>query len=205
MNEFQLVTTTLEMLKKNAKFAGYFQHYIKIEDDGFNGELAFRDPADLPIFKVQVKKELRQYQLPHIYAMAEKNQHYMIMAEKIFPGIKDELRKHGVSHVEAAGNIFIKTANQTIRIDGFKYKAAKTAGTNKAFTKTGLKMVFYLLRTDDAINLPYRHLAEVTNVALGNIKNIVDGLREAGYVLPINKKTCKLQNKRALLERWVTE
>jgi hypothetical protein len=203
MNEMQLVDTTLQMLKANIKFDGHFQHFFKIGPDGFDGELFFRKPQDLPTFKVQIKKELRQYQLPHLYEMAKRETNYMIMAEKIFPAIKDELRNHGVNHVDAAGNIFIKTGNQTIWIDGHKYISPKIGGNNKAFTKTGLKAVFYLLINAEAINLPYRQLAEATGVALGNIKNIIDGLRQAGHVLPINKKTLKLQNKRALLEKWI--
>lgn len=204
MNENQVVGTTLQMLRENIEFDGRFQHYLKTQDDGLDGELFFQTPEDLPTFKVQIKKEVRQYQLAHLYEMAKRQDNFMIMAEKIFPTIKKELRNHGVNHVDAAGNIFIKTRNQTIWIDGNKYTPPKKADTNKAFTKTGLKAVFYLLINEGAINLPYRQLAEATGVALGNIKNIIDGLNEAGHVLPINKKELKLQNKRALLEKWVT-
>jgi len=75
--------------------------------------------------------------------------------------------------------------------------------TNRAFTKTGLKMVFFLMLHEDAINMPQRLLAHATGVALGNIKNVITGLEEAGYVLQTGKKRQVLQNKRALLDRWI--
>lgn len=51
--------------------------------------------------------------------------------------------------------------------------------------------------------MPHRKLAEVTGVALGNIKNVIEGLREAGFIIQINATTLKLQNKHALLDRWI--
>lgn len=204
MNENAIIDITLANLIQHAKFRGRFQYMFKIKNDGIDGELQFQIPADLPAFEVEVKRELRQYQIPHLLEMAQKHENYMVMAEKIFPTLKEELRANNINYVEAAGNIFIKTAKQTIWIDGNKYKALKKSGTNKAFTKTGLKTVFYLLLNEHAINLPYRKLAEATGVALGNINNVFEGLKEMGFILPLTKTTYKLQNKRALLERWIT-
>ncbi|MGC4233245.1 MAG: type IV toxin-antitoxin system AbiEi family antitoxin [Niabella sp.] len=204
MNENQLVDTVLPMLRKNARFEGYFQGNLKMLNLDYAGELHITNPKDLPVFKVQIRKELRQYQLPGLLIERDKNPNYMIMAEKIFPTIKEQLRNYGINHVDAAGNIFIKTPDQTIWIDGNKYTPPKQATTNKAFTKTGLKVIFYLLINEDAINLPYRQIAAGAGVALGNIKNIIDGLQELGYLLAVNKKEFRLQNRKELLERWVT-
>ncbi len=60
-----------------------------------------------------------------------------------------------------------------------------------------------MLLNKDAINLTYRKLAEATDTALGNIKNIIEGLREAGFVIPLDEKILLLKNKKALLERWI--
>ena len=204
MNENQIITTTLEQLAKNTKFIGQFQHHFKLDKEGYDGELQFRTPKDLPAFNVDVKKEIRQYQIPNLLKRAEQNQPFMIMAETIFPLVKEELRANKINYVDAAGNIFIHFKDQMIWIDGNKPPAIKKTGTNRAFTKTGLKAVFYLLIHQNAINYPYRKLADVTGIAVGNVKNIIDGLREAGFILPIAKKNIALQNKRELLERWIT-
>lgn len=127
-----------------------------------------------------------------------------LVAETIFPTLKERLREKKIGYLDAAGNIYLDVADNFIWIDGQKTTEKKKAITNRAFTKTGLKMVFYLLLNEQAINMPYRKLAETTGVALGNVKNIMEGLKDAGFILPINDTTVKLQNKEALLDRWLT-
>jgi len=204
MNENQIITTTLEQLAKNTKFIGQFQHHLKLDKEGYDGELQFRTPDNLPAFNVEIKKEIRQYQIPTLLKRAEQHQPFMIMAETIFPLVKEELRANKINYVDAAGNIFIHFKNQMIWIDGNKPAVTKKTATNRAFTKTGLKALFYLLINEKAINYPYRKLADVTGIAVGNIKNIIDGLNQAGFILPLTKKQIVFQNKRELLERWIT-
>jgi hypothetical protein len=38
---------------------------------------------------------------------------------------------------------------------------------------------------------------------LGNINNVITGLKEAGFILQMDQRTMQLQNKRDLLDRWV--
>ena len=47
-------------------------------------------------------------------------------------------------------------------------------------------------------------MAHLAGTALGNVKYIIEGLDETGFILPVNKKKKVLQNKKALLERWIT-
>jgi hypothetical protein len=82
-------------------------------------------------------------------------------------------------------------------------KEKKETG-NRAFTKTGLKVVFYFLLHEDEINLPYREIAKRTETALGNINYIINGLKETGFVIKLNKDQYKVINKKSLLERWLT-
>src|SRR5690606_32358088 len=49
----------------------------------------------------------------------------------------------------------------------------------------------------------YREIAQDTGVALGNVKYILDGLREAGFLMQLAKNKVKLQNKKVLLDRWI--
>jgi hypothetical protein len=136
--------------------------------------------------------------------MAQAYNPFIVIAEKIYPTLKEELRRRQINYLDAAGNLFIRDTKNLIWIEGQKAPAIKKEGTNKAFTKTGLKVVFYFLLRDEAINFTYRQIADMTDVALGNIKNILDGLNEAGFMLAINKNRYKLQRKKELLERWIT-
>ncbi|WP_323521883.1 hypothetical protein [Mucilaginibacter sp. 10B2] len=127
----------------------------------------------------------------------------MVITDRIFPTLKETLRENKIGYLDAAGNIYVNTPEQFVWLDGHKHTETEKSVTNRAFTKTGLKTVFYLMLHQDRINWAYRNLAKATQVALGNINNIITGLKEAGFVLPINDKEVQLQNKKALLDRWI--
>jgi hypothetical protein len=128
---------------------------------------------------------------------------FLLVAEYLAPNVKALLRENKIGYLDVAGNIYFPAPEHFIWIDGQKALARQKPTTNRAFTKTGLRMVYFLLLFPEAIDWPYRQLAETTGVALGNIKNIMEGLKEAGYTLPLDKKRVRLQNRMALLVRWM--
>lgn len=199
MDENQIVNRALERLTINTGLQGTWKPHVADID----GELDLYFTTKNLHFFVEVKRELRQYQLPQIFEMAEKYHPFMVVAENIFPTLKEILRNKKIGYLDTAGNIYVHTDQNLVWIDGNKPIEEKKTVTNRAFTKTGLKTVFYLLLRDDAINMPYRKLADATDVALGNIKNVIEGLKDAGFILPITDTRLKLQNKKALLTRWL--
>lgn len=56
-----------------------------------------------------------------------------------------------------------------------------------------------------AINLTQRELAEKASVGLGTIPQVIEGLKETGYLIPLNNKNYVWENRKALLERWIIE
>ena len=54
------------------------------------------------------------------------------------------------------------------------------------------------------MNFPYRDIAKLTAVALGNINYVMTGLKEQGFLLKLDKNKYKFQNKKELLEKWNT-
>jgi hypothetical protein len=199
MNDTAIVTKGLLALKERTGLFGAWKASIADID----GEISFVfEGKTLKLF-AEIKKEVRSVQLPLILEMAKKHQPLIVVAERIFPQIKETLREHKINYLDGAGNIYLNTPHQLIWIDGNKHTEAEKPVTNRAFTKTGLKTVFYLLLGENNINLSYRDLAKATNVALGNINNIVTGLKEAGFIISVNDKEMLLQNKKALLDRWI--
>lgn len=154
-------------------------------------------------FNVAVKKQINLYHIDPIIAVASNSQPFMIIATAIANTARDKLQSNGISYIESNGNAFISYDQTLIIIDGNKPLPTTKPVTNRAFTKTGLKAVFHLLNDPHAINKTYRQLSAETNIALGNIKYILDGLDEAGFLLPITDKKIALKNKPALLERWL--
>lgn len=199
MNENQIVGRALEQLGVQTGMLCRWKSLAKEID----GELDLNFDTKTIHFFTEVKNELRQYQLPQLYEIAERYHPFMIIADHIFPKLKEILRDKKIGYLDTAGNIYFNTGDAFLWIDGKKTVEKTKPVTNRAFTKTGLKTVLYLLLHKDAINMPHRKLADITGVSLGNIKNVIEGLKDTGFILQINEKTMQLHNKRALLDRWV--
>ncbi len=156
-------------------------------------------------FIVEKRRELRKYQLPQMEKHLHNYDNFMLIAYRFTPKIKEKLRDKGIPYLEANGNVFLRKDDLFLFIDTQKpLNIEKTRG-NRAFTKTGLKVLFYLLRHKEAIHLTQREIANLTNVALGNIPQILNGLKETGYLIPLDNKTYVWENRKDLLERWIAE
>lgn len=155
------------------------------------------------LFWVELKHTVPAYKVEEIAKQESEDLPLMVVAEQIVPAARMQLREKGIAYMEANGNMFIDTDQAVIFVDGNKPVKEMKPVANRAFTKTGLKAVFHFLNDPAAITRKYRQLAEETGMALGNIKYIMDGLNEAGFILPINKREVALKNRRALLERWI--
>ena len=198
--EQEIVYRALEALYQTTGIQAYFQPK-KTLDGGleidFNGQ-KYR-------FTVEVKREVRIHQLQQVDEYFHRYDNFLLVAYHLFPKVKEELRNKKIPYIEANGNIFLKKDSLFLFIDTQKTLDVEKGKGNRAFTKTGLKVLFYLLQHKDAIQLPQRELAYLTNVALGNIPQIIDGLKETGYLIPLNKKNYVWENRKALLDRWIAE
>ena len=170
-----------------------------------DGILEIKVNGQKHIFTVEVKREIRNYQLPQVADNFRKNEQFLLLANRLFPKIKEELRQKEIPYLEANGNIFLKKDGLFLYVDTQKPLEIEKNKSNRAFTKTGLKVLFYLLQNKDAIHLTQRELAEKTNVGLGNIPQVIEGLKETGYLLSLNNKTYIWENKKLLFERWIAE
>lgn len=156
----------------------------------------------VPVY-VQVRRTPQPYQVDGFIRHAQQHYPTLVVAQEIYPAMKELLRENKIGYLDGAGNIYLQTHNHLIWIEGQKLEKPKVPATNRAFTRAGLQTVFYLLQHPEAVNDPYRQLADRTGTALGNIRHIFDGLEVAGYMLPLDKKKMQLIKKTELRERWI--
>ena len=203
MNETEILTEAVEQLtRKTGITADWNLLPQNTRDHGVDAELTMRiDGVEIRMF-VEVKRTVQPYHLDRFIKQAVANKPLLVVAEQVYPGMKEMLREKGIGYLDAAGNIYLHIGDKLIWIEGNRPKQKETT-TNRAFTRVGLQMVFYLLQHPEATNNPYRQLAERTGAALGNIGYIIDGLETAGYILQVDKKHKKLVKRKALLDRWV--
>jgi hypothetical protein len=200
MKETEIVKIALENLLVHTGIKGEWKNSDLNEYDG-NVILYFKN--NNVQFFTQVRKELRQQQLSIIEEKAEIYSPFMVIAELIFPKIKEELRQQNIAYIESNGNIYVNNQTNYIWIETQKSNKQGKEKVNRAFTKTGLKLLFNILLCDELINLPYREIARLTGIAFANINYIINGLKEKGFIIQIDKKHIKLVNKTDLLRTWV--
>ncbi len=200
MREEEIIHIALENLLKTTGITGKWKNNGQKEIDG---KLEFYIENQLITLNTEIKGELRAHQLPRILAQAQEFDPMMVVATRIFPNIKDELRKNHIAYLEANGNIYLKWNGKLVWIETQKpIQTAKETG-NRAFTKTGTKVLFHFLLDENLINRPYREIAKTAGVGLGNMNYIIQGLMETGFLIRLKEDQYKLNNKKELLEKWV--
>lgn len=174
-----------------------------IAGNQLDGKVIFTINGNEHQYVIEVKRELRQYQIPQIKEFREKYKDFMVVADNIFPKIRQQLRDIGIPYLETNGNVFLKRKDIHLLIDTKKQDKVGKTDTNRAFTKTGLKVLFQFLMHPELINATYREIAERANVGLGNIPLVIDGLKQTGYILALDKKTYVWEGREELIHRWI--
>ena len=197
----EIVYTALENLNKNTGIQGIYAPSNQTNE--LDGAVDFVLNNTTERFFVEVKKEIRYHQLEHINQMAITHGNFLLISDSLFPNIKAEMRKKGISYLDAAGNIFLNTDKQHIWIEGHKNEKKGIEKINRAFTSTGLKAVYLFLIDDNFINQTQRTIADEAGIALGNINLILHGLKEQGFLIETSKKVFQIINKKGLFEKWM--
>ena len=201
MKELNIIQLGIYNLEKAANILGKWK---PLAGKGPDGTVEFNLDGKKVKFYVEIKKELRGYMLPAIYDLAKRYHPLMMNCEHIFPKIKQALREHGIAYLEANGNVWLKQGKNLIMIDA-EHETPKTKkNENRAFTRTGLKLLFEFLCDEKTANFPYRIIAERTGIALANIPYIMNGLQQLKFIAK-TKNGVKFQNKKQLLEKWMVE
>lgn len=131
----------------------------------------------------------------------------ILVADYINPKMAEKLRREGVQFIDTVGNAYINQLPVYVFVAG-KPRPMGTAtvkhGPNRAFDRTGLKVVFAFLCDPALINAPYRDIANMADVALGTVGWVLNGLKAAGLVLDKGKrKGRRITDYRRMLDRWV--
>jgi len=158
-------------------------------------------------FTVEAKNELRKENKGFLFARLEElktktKRPTLIIAKYITSEIALELRENEINYLDVAGNCFIKYQDLILYIVGQKVHKKEKTNQAKAFQEAGIKIIFNLLSNPDNLQLSYRELAELSDVSIGSVSNIMKELEDLNFILKTKLKRV-LKNKSALLERWV--
>jgi hypothetical protein len=200
MKEKDILDQAIHTFTPLLNATGYWENYEDKELDGYlNVELPQGDLR----FKVLVKQEVREHIIRNLQERSRKYPDFLLVAYRIYPKYRELLKEMGINYLEANGNTFIRTKDYYIWIDKFPTLKIVEEETNRAFTKTGLKVFFQLLVDDQNLTINQRELAEQAGVALGNIPLVLKGLKTAGILVNKNKLGYQWINKEEAISQWI--
>lgn len=158
-------------------------------------------------FWVEIKNEVRETILPYLL----KKQHngrdeWLLICQYIPKPIKEALKTNGINYLETAGNCFIQKDGLFFYINDRAVTAMRQHKEGKLWKQAGLKFLFGILQQPELLNKPYRMIAEVTQVALGNIGPFIEELKDEGYIkngVENHIPFLLLENKELLRNKWV--
>ena len=200
MKEDEIFQIAFENLHNNIGIIAYWK---KGNEKELDGQITINVEGHLLTFNAIIKRELRNHQLSKVFDQAKQYHPLIVIANHIFPKIKEAFRERHITYLETNGNIYLHHKQTTIWIDTNKHIQVEKVKGNRAFTKTGLKVIFHFLLNEHFINQTYRKISSQTKVGLGNINYVMKGLKEMGFLVKLDKENYKLINKKELLEKWI--
>lgn len=204
--EHGIIARALENVMENAGIHAEWEEYMpegKLQDQ-VDGKVNFKINRNIEVVCfAEVKKEIRKHHIPQLKKIAENNHPLLLIADRLYPNLKEDLKEENINWLDGAGNMYLKDPHVLIWIDRHTTTPVRQT-KNRAFTKTGLKVVFLFLYDEKWVNKTYRKIAGMADVALGNITHVLNGLRENNFLVKETEQRDRLIRKNELLDRWVT-
>ena len=141
------------------------------------------------VFRVYAQKYLTTAALQKIIQNPWAND-MLLITEYVSPQQGEMLRSKEIQYADAAGNMFIRYPGVAMLISNCakpqRIEQQKSAG--RAFSQTGLKVLFLLLTEPEALNWSYRDLAQYSGVSLGSVGYIMADLQKSGHLINADGK-----------------
>jgi len=158
-------------------------------------------------FTIEARNELRKENKGFLLTRLEQlstltKRPTLVIGKYIALDVAKELKENGINYLDVAGNCYIKNKELVIYIAGQKVQRKDKTNQTKAFQEAGIKIIFNLLSNPENLQLSYRELAELADVSIGSVSNVMNELEGQNFILKTKLKRV-IKNNSALLERWV--
>jgi hypothetical protein len=166
---------------------------IEIANEKFAGEI-----------EISITKGNKGIILARLKEIARENNLPVLLVTGYIPvEIAKEYTDEGINYLDIAGNCHIREHKLLIHIDGKKNVKTPKVNQPRAFQEAGIKLIFQFLIDPEKTKLPYRDLAELSNISLGSVGRIMQELNDLNFILK-TRQTKKLKNTKELINRWIT-
>lgn len=147
--------------------------------------------------------------IPEHYGPVDKDTRILFVTVNATPKMLELAKIPDINILDCAGNFNIqyqlKNGNIVLMLanKGEKPVEDTTAKAYPIFLEKGLKVIFNLLLDKQNVGRPYREIMDATGVAIGTVKNVIDGLIYQQLVR-VEKNKRFLTNTDRLLMLWAT-
>lgn len=156
-------------------------------------------------FAALIKLRLTNEALGHVIAEFKRPAPLprLLVTHYVTPPQTEKLRRANVQFVDAAGNAFLNQPPLYVLVMGKRPPVSLVSNkTTRAFTTAGVKVVFALLSCPTLLAAPYREIAATAGVSLGAISQVLEDLKQTGYLLDHGTKGRRWQKRAELVHRW---
>lgn len=122
MNKRDIIYKAIDALKVETNLKADY-HLDKINDD--IATITFNLNEQQVKFQAEIRIEVKTYQIEALENKARVNPNFIIIAEHIYPAVKNKLRELGIAYMDTEGNIFIKYEKLFVLIQGNKKRIKK--------------------------------------------------------------------------------
>lgn len=147
--------------------------------------------------------------IPEHYGPVDKDTRILFVTVNATPKMLELAKIPDINILDCAGNFNIQyqLKNEYIVLmlanKGEKPVEDTTAKAYPIFLEKGLKVIFNLLLDKQNVGRPYREIMDATGVAIGTVKNVIDGLIYQQFVR-VEKNKRFLTNTDRVLMLWAT-
>jgi hypothetical protein len=201
--EEDILYNTIENFKKNSELILELDTWFGAQKNSFDGKLKLQIGSKEHFFFFEIRKNISLSRISDLDHYS--NHDAIIIADYISKPAKSFFKKHQISYLDMAGNAFIVNGEHLfINIETNKNLKISTGKPNRAFSKTGLKVIYQTLVDETIVNMPYRHISKVTKVSIDTVGKVFKELLQEKYLIQVRKKVFQVQNKERLFQEWVT-
>ena len=176
----------------------------KESNQAYNGKLLIKGSLERFDFVFKVIRRLTISKLPNIIEAYNQKYNTILVSDYIPKKVKEYLKDENISYLDIAGNAYITNGkNLYIFIENKKPLPSLSKSPTRAFSKSGLKVIFQILIDDSIVNKPYRYIGNLSKVSIDTVGKVFNELLEEKFLIQIKKREFKVQNKERLLQEWI--
>jgi hypothetical protein len=151
---------------------------------------------------IKEKKYVSMAMLPKLLTM-HKQKPFILFTEYLNSHMAEALVESDIEFADLAGNMFLKFPEHTLLLikNEKPKKLMKKKRVGRAFSPSGLKLLYQLLTVPEALMKNYRELQKMSGVSLGSIGWIINDLKDRGFLVELNGER-RFVNKDKIIERW---